>query len=110
MHIFTCKQHRIHQNNDIYIASLSYCHKILDILKSTLQQESIILLDWFGDNQMQANPDKFQFISVGKKTCTEMKSIKVADVNITCEESVKLLGVELDYKLDFDNQNVQKSS
>ena len=41
---------------------------------------------------MQANPDKFQAISVGKKTYAEMKSIKVADVNITCEESVKFLG------------------
>ena len=37
-------------------STLSYCHKILDILKSVLQQESIILLDWFGTNQMQTNP------------------------------------------------------
>ena len=33
--------------------TLSYCHKILDILKSVLQQESIILLDWFGTNNKQ---------------------------------------------------------
>ena len=84
--------------------TLSYCHKILDILKSVLQQESIILLDWFGTNQMKANPDKFQAISVGKKTNAEMKNIQIAEVNITCEENVKLLGVELDYKLNFDTQ------
>ena len=84
--------------------TLSYCHKILDILKSVLQQESIILLDWFGTNQMQANPAKFQAISVGKKTYAEMKNIQIAEVNITCEENVKLLGVELDYKLNFDTQ------
>ena len=79
--------------------TLSYCHKILDIHKSVLQQESIIiLLDWFGTNQMQANPDKFQAISEGKKTYAEMKHIQIAEVNITCEETVKLLGVELDYE------------
>ena len=84
--------------------TLSYCHKIFEILKSVLQQESTILLDWFGDNQMQANPDKFQAISVGKKTYAEMKGIQVTNVNIKCEDNVKLLGVELDYKLNFDMQ------
>ena len=53
---------------------------------------------------MQANPNKFQAISVGKKTYAEMKNIQIAEVNITCEENVKLLGVELDYKLNFDTQ------
>ena len=38
---------------------------------------------------MQANPDKFQAISVGKKTHAEMKNIQIAVVNITCEENVK---------------------
>ena len=83
---------------------LSYCHKILEILKSVLQQESTILLDWFGDNQMPANPDKVQAISVGKKTYAEMKDIQIANVNIKCEDNVKFLGVELDYKLNFDMQ------
>ena len=69
--------------------TLSYCHKILDILKSVLQQESIILLDWFGTNQMQANPYKFQAISVGKKTNVKMKNIQIEEVNIICEENVK---------------------
>ena len=56
---------------------------------------------------MQATPDKFQAISVGKKTYAERKSIKVSNANITCEESLKLLRVELDYKLDFDNQIIK---
>ena len=67
--------------------TLSYCHKILEILKSVLQQESTILLDWFGDNQMQ-----------------EMKDIQITNVNIKCEDNMKLLGVELDFKLNFDMQ------
>jgi hypothetical protein len=27
-----------------------------------------VLIDWFKDNKMQANPDKFQVLAVGKKT------------------------------------------
>ena len=33
-----------------------------------------------------------------------MKNIQIAEVDITCEESVKLLGKELDCKLNFDSQ------
>jgi hypothetical protein len=39
-----------------------------DILISTLEAESQVLIDWFKDNKMQANPDKFQVLAVGKKT------------------------------------------
>ena len=56
---------------------------------------------------MQANPDKLQAISVDKKTRSALTSIKLADVDIPCGENVKLLGVELDYKLDFDIQVTQ---
>ena len=34
---------------------------------SVLQEESNILINWFDINCMQANPDKFQAIAVGKK-------------------------------------------
>lgn len=84
--------------------TVSFCHRDLGVLRLTLENESLALLKWFENNQMQANPDKFQAISVGKKTNSEMKSIKVGDVDIPCEENVKLLGVELDFKLDFDDQ------
>ena len=53
---------------------------------------------------MQANPGKFQAIVGGKKTFSEIKSFSVADNTIACEETVKLLGVELDYQLNFNDQ------
>ena len=40
--------------------TLSYIHKDLEILKSVLEEESIILIKWFEENYMQANTDKFQ--------------------------------------------------
>ena len=33
-----------------------------------LESESNVLINWFKVNKMQANPDKFQVLAVGKKT------------------------------------------
>ena len=87
--------------------TVSYSHKDIEILKETLISECLKLLKWFVDNQMQANPEKFQSISVGKKTQSAMTNIEIADVSIPCADNVKLLGIELDYKLDFDVQVTQ---
>ena len=56
---------------------------------------------------MQANPEKFQAILVGKKTHSAMTNIGIADVSIPCAENVKLLGIELDYMIGFDVQVTQ---
>ena len=62
------------------------------------------MIDWFDSNHMQANPDKFQAVAVGIKTFDKVKQFTLAGVDILCEENVKLLGVELDFMLNFDNQ------
>ena len=84
--------------------TVSYAHKQLTVLKAVVESETEITLNWFDDNQMQANPGKFQAIVGGKKTFSELKSFSVADNTIPCEETVKLLGVELDYQLNFNEQ------
>ena len=53
---------------------------------------------------MQPNPGNFQAIEGGKKTFSEPNGFSVADINISCEETVKLVGVELDYQLNFSEQ------
>ena len=68
-----------------------------------LQQEGKILIDWFSFNCMQANPGKFQAIAVGKKTFGKSPVFSFDTVNITCEEVVKLLGVDIDFNLSFDS-------
>ena len=84
--------------------TVSYTHKQLTVLKAVIESETETTLNWFDDNQMQANPGKFQAIVGGKKTFSELKSFSVADNTIPCEETVKLLGVELDYQLNFNEQ------
>ena len=51
---------------------------------------------------MKANPDKFQALAVGEKTFALKPVFKVGEAEIDCEESVKLLGVEIDSHLKFD--------
>ena len=51
---------------------------------------------------MQANPDKFQVIAVGKKTYSKNPSIQIQGNVLSCEETVKLLGIDIDYQLKFD--------
>ena len=67
-----------------------------------LVRESKVLIDWFSQNQMKANPEKFQALAVGEKTFSMKQVFKIGEAEIECEETVKLLGVEIDSHLKFD--------
>ena len=58
-----------------------------------------IALTWFKDNQMMANPGKFQFMILSKNTIN--KSIVINNKTIESSKSVKLLGLTIDNKLNF---------
>ena len=47
--------------------TLSYGHPDLNVLTSDLESESNVLINWLKVNKMQAKPDKFQVLAVGKK-------------------------------------------
>ena len=82
--------------------TLSYSHKNTDTLKHVLEQESDTLIKWFNVNQMQANPDKFQAIAVGRGAHDRLESLTINNTTIHCEESVKLLGIDIDFMLNFN--------
>ena len=84
--------------------TVAYAHRQLAVVRDVVESETKISLNWFDNNQMQANPGKFQAIAGGKKTFSELKSFSVAGIDIPCEETVRLLGVELDYQLNFNEQ------
>ena len=84
--------------------TVSYCHKIYQIVLSVLQIESTTMIEWFNDNHMQANPGKFQAIAVGQKSASVIKDFIIDGTEIKCEEQVKLLGIEIDFLLNFDAQ------
>ena len=80
----------------------SYSNKYLYTTKDVLESESIICLDWFVNNKIRANPDKFQAIMLGKSGFENCKSLNIGSTEIKCEDSVNLLGVTFDYMLSFD--------
>jgi hypothetical protein len=53
---------------------------------------------------MQANPEKFQFLAVGRKTYDKNPSIHIQNFDLTYESTVKLLGIDIDYQLNVDAQ------
>ena len=77
---------------------------ILPILTiNVLESESKILIDWFSFNCMQANPNKFQAIAVGKRKHDKSPVFNFGPISVNCDEIVKLLGIDIDFKLSFDS-------
>ena len=56
------------------------------------------IFDWFKKNFLKGNADKCYLIT-SSKTPVE---IKVSNITIMCEEKVKLLGIYIDNRLNFD--------
>ena len=51
---------------------------------------------------MKANSTKFQAICIGKRAHDDITSFNIDSAEITCEENVTLLGINIDFMLRFD--------
>ena len=93
--------------------TVSYSHKNLDIMKEVLVDESALCIERFRINKMQANPDKFQAIMLGKSGFKNCKSLLLNGTGIKCEDSDELLGVTIDFLLnqfDLRDSNICKKA
>ena len=81
--------------------TVSAADRVLSKLIANLAEDSLMLIKWFADNHMKANPDKFQAIAVGKRTKDENITFNLNNI-IHFEDHVKLLSVTIDFKLSFD--------
>ena len=75
------------------------CAKSVNDVIENLQSDLKIALKWFKDNQMMANPGKFQFMILSKNTIN--KSLATDNKVIESSKSVKLLRLTIHNKLDF---------
>ena len=82
--------------------TLSYVSEDVNNLVNVLEKDSKSLIEWFNLNKMQANPDKFQAMAIGKKTISENISFNFDSVVIKPDQEIKLLGVDIDYLLNFN--------
>ena len=78
--------------------TLTVCGSTLPSVINRINNEMIVFLNWFSQNGMVANPDKFQTIFLGT---TQSVDIMIGNFTITSSHEVKLLGVTLDYKMTF---------
>ena len=84
--------------------TLTYFSNSLPQLINVLEKEASIALTWLDQNEMIANPEKFHALLVKKdRTDTTGHKISIQGKTIKSEDSVKLLGINLDHKLNFDN-------
>ena len=52
---------------------------------------------------MKANPDKFQAICTGKKSHDTIEQFQIGSTLIKCKDNVTLLGVNIDFNLNFND-------
>ena len=67
--------------------------------KSKLLAASDIMISWFENNNLQANPNKFQLIVF--EEANEERSLAIRGADFQSSSSVKLLGVQIDQSLVF---------
>ncbi len=89
--------------------TLSYVANTVDLLLDALKSDTIHALEWFDNNFMQANPNKFQVMFMKPFTNKTVfpKGIEIGDVTIERQTSVKLLGVTIDEKLKFNDHVIE---
>ena len=77
--------------------------KILPDLVKILKEKSNVSLDWLESNEMIANPEKFIALIVKKdRSNTSGIPFQLKDHNFESRTDVKLLGIKLDNRLNFD--------
>ncbi len=83
--------------------TLVYFSKTLSNLIEVLEEEAGVALNWLKQNQMIANPEKFHALLIRKDQAnTSGQDFNIQGKLIKSEETVKLLGIQLDYKLNFE--------
>ena len=73
----------------------------IDEVNFKLENDIENALHWFEINQMVANPNKFQLMFLGTRKKTKL-CLRIGDKSCVSTSSVTLLGVEIDWKLNFN--------
>ena len=82
--------------------TVCYSSNSIEDLTTNLEKCGNEMTDWFSNNGMRANPDKYQ-VMIFKKGETP-QSITIKGNVIHCQSSVKLLGITIDDTLSFNKQ------
>ena len=83
--------------------TLSFSHEDPFLVKRTLENAARKAIEWFSNNSMKANPNKFQaIIFQTKRGENAINEFSITDeITIKTVDYVKLLGLTIDKELDF---------
>ena len=76
------------------------CENTIEEVLYKLKIDVKNIITWFNNNAMVANPDKFQFMVLGKNVNDKI-SITIENITLESIKTVKLLGINIDSKLNF---------
>ena len=68
-----------------------------------LEKESETAVEWFNQNKIIVNPDKFQAMLLEKRNKNNQSCLKINSQTIKTTNCVKLLEITFDSKLNFDS-------
>ena len=80
--------------------TLYKCESDLDIVLENLKLDANIAINWLNNNEMVANPKKFQLMFLARNKCIE-KEMSFVEKAIKSSSTVELLGITLDKNLNF---------
>ena len=83
--------------------TLGFWHNDLDDLRFNFAYGSKIAIEWFQENHMKVNVSKFQSIILKPKGAISDVEFHVSAHSLKSVSSVKLLGVQIDERLSFDD-------
>ena len=86
--------------------TLYACRKELDTISFKLEIETNREIQWLKDNEIVANPSKFQLMFLSKYKNIE-KNISFDGKTIKSSDSVELLGITLDKNINFTKYLLQ---
>ena len=81
--------------------SVSYSSTTLQHVLSNLRIDCKIAIDWFEENGMKANPNKFQFMILSPNATDDIELKLDRNTILSSERYVKTLGVTINYRLTF---------
>ena len=82
--------------------SFSCRNKDHNVVRCTLENVTTSALKWFQINNMQANPGKFKVMILSPNRDSINEVFRIDGEVIECENVIKLLGINIDDKLDFN--------
>ena len=90
-----------HINNYADVNCISYSSDTIDDIRQFLTKDIIAFMNWFKQNSLKANPEKFQTMLISSYGCN-VDGLMINVQNTTSStERMNVLGVKIDNKLNF---------